>query len=121
MAQILVRWIVSALVILVAAYLLSGVHVENFVTALVIAIVLGVINAILRPILIILTLPITITTFGLFLLVINALLVMLTTYIVPDFRVDNFWWALLFGAVVSVFNAFVPMLYKSKGRLLDKR
>lgn len=113
MMQILIRWIVSALVILAAAYLLPGVHVLDFVTALVIAIVLGVINAILRPILVILTLPITIITFGLFLLVINALLIMLTTYIVPGFRVDSFWWALLFGLIVSIFNAFVSMLAKS--------
>lgn len=111
--QVLVRWLTSALVILTAAYLLPGVHVQSFMTALVIAVVLGIINAILRPILIILTLPITIITFGLFLLIINALLVMFTTYIVPGFRVDSFWWALLFGLIVSVFNAFVSMLSKS--------
>lgn len=109
----LIRWVVSALVVLAVAMLLPGVHVQDFMTALVIAVVLGVINAILRPILVILTLPITIITFGLFLLVINALLVMLTTYIVPGFRVDSFWWALLFGLIVSIFNAFVSMLYKS--------
>lgn len=111
--QVLIRWVIGALVILSAAYLLPGVHVQDFVTALVIAVVLGVINVILKPILVILTLPITIITFGLFLLVINALLVMLTTYIVSGFRVDNFWWALLFGLIVSIFNAFVSMLYKS--------
>lgn len=114
MMQILVRWIVSALVILASAMLLPGVHVQSFMTALVIAVVLGVINAILRPILIILTLPITLITFGLFLLVINALMIMLTTYIVPGFRVENFWWALLFGVIVAIFNAFVSMFYKSK-------
>lgn len=111
--QMLMRWVVSALVVLAAAYLLPGVHVLDFVTALVIAVVLGVINAILRPILVILTLPITVVTFGLFLLVINALLVMLTTYVVPGFRVDSFWWALLFGLIVSIFNASVSMLFKS--------
>jgi len=113
MVQVLIRWVVSALVILASAMLLPGVHVQSFMTALVIAVVLGVINAILRPILVILTLPITIITFGLFLLVINALLVMLTAYIVPGFLVDNFWWALLFGVIVAVFNAAVSLLYKS--------
>lgn len=112
MVQMLVRWVVSALVILASAYFLPGIHLQDFVTALVIAVVLGVINAVLRPILIILTLPITIITFGLFLLIINALLIMLTAYIVPGFRVDSFWWALLFGLVVSVFNALVSLLYK---------
>lgn len=111
--QVLVRWIISALVILVVAYLLPGVHVQSFMTALVIAIILGVINVILRPILIILTLPITIVTFGLFLLVINALLIMLTTYIVPGFRVDSFWWALFFGLIVAIFNAVVSTIFKS--------
>lgn len=111
--QILVRWLISALVILTSAYILPGVHILDFVTALVIAVVLGVVNAIVRPVLIILTLPITIITFGLFLLIINALLVMLTTYIVPGFRVDSFWWALLFGVIVAIFNAVVSLLYKS--------
>lgn len=114
MVQILVRWVINALVILTAAYLLPGVHVLDFVTALVIAVVLGVINVILRPILVLLTLPITILTLGLFLLVINALLIMLTTYIVPEFRVDSFWWALLFGVIVAIFNAFVSLLFRSK-------
>lgn len=111
--QILIKWLVGALVILTGAYLLPGVHVQDFLTALVIAVVLGVINTILRPILVILTLPITIFTLGLFLLVINALLIMLTTYIVPGFRVDNFWWAILFGLIISVFNAFVSQFNES--------
>lgn len=99
--SIIVNWIVTTLAIIISAYLLSGVRVQNVVAALLTAAVLGFINAIIRPIFIILTLPITILTLGLFLLVLNALLVMLTSAIVPGFEVSNFWWALLFSLVFS--------------------
>lgn len=104
---ILVNWIVSALVIFVAAYLLPGVHVPSFTTALVIAVVLGILNVFIKPILLLLTLPVTILTLGLFTLVINAFLIIIATYIVPDFSVDNFWWALLYAVVIAVINAVV--------------
>ncbi|OGE72080.1 hypothetical protein A2617_02870 [Candidatus Daviesbacteria bacterium RIFOXYD1_FULL_41_10] len=106
--KILINWLASALVIMVSAYLLSpGIHVASFTVALAIALVLGVINITLKPILLLLTLPINILTLGLFTLVINAVLIMLTTVIVPGFQVDNFWWALIFGAVISVVNNFL--------------
>lgn len=107
---ILINWLLSALAIVVAAYVLPGVHVADFLTALVLAIVLGIINAVLKPLLILLTLPITILTLGLFMLVINALLIMLATLIVPGFTVDNFLWALLFSVVLSLVNAVLQSL-----------
>ncbi|MFA6533473.1 MAG: phage holin family protein [Patescibacteria group bacterium] len=100
----LIHFIVSALAILVTAYILPGVHVDGIIAALVLAVVLGVINTILRPILVFLTLPLTIVTLGLFILVINGLLVMLASYIVPGFTVASFWWAFLFGIVLAVIN-----------------
>jgi len=103
--SVLTNWLISALVILSGAYLLPGVHIENFTTALVTALVLGIINAVLKPILLILTLPINILTLGLFTLVINAILIMLTTLIVPGLTIDNFWWALVFGLLLSVVNS----------------
>lgn len=109
---ILINWLLSALAIVVAAYVLPGVHVADFLTALVLAIVLGIINAILKPLLILLTLPITILTLGLFTLVINALLIMLATLIVPGFTVDTFLWALLFSIVLSLVNAVLQSLAK---------
>lgn len=105
--NILINWIVSALVIVAAAYLLPGVHVAGFTTALVAALVLGIINAVLKPILVALTLPINILTLGLFTLVINAVLVMLATSLVSGFTVDGFGWALLFSILLSVINAFL--------------
>src|SRR5438445_10009120 len=104
---ILFEWFISALAILVSAYLLPGVHVATFVTALAAAIVLGIVNAILKPILILLSLPITILTLGLFTLVIDALLVLLTSAIVPGLKVDGFWWAVLFSLVLSLVNSFL--------------
>lgn len=108
--NILINWLVSGLAVLVAAYILPGVHVANFIVALVVAVVLGVINAFLKPLLILLTLPINILTLGLFTLVINALLVILTTLVVPGFSVDNFWWALLFSVVLSLITYFLHRL-----------
>ncbi|OGH38181.1 MAG: hypothetical protein A3B44_00815 [Candidatus Levybacteria bacterium RIFCSPLOWO2_01_FULL_38_21] len=108
--SILLNWLVSALVIISAAYILPGVHVASFMTALVTALVLGIINAILKPILIILTLPINFLTLGLFTLIINTLLILLAAKIVPGFRVDGFWWALLFGIALSVANSVLNKL-----------
>ena len=89
--KILVHWVLNALVIIVAAYILPGVSVDGFIPALLVAIVLGVLNAVIRPIFIILTLPITILTLGLFLFVINSTLVYVTSWLVPDFHVESFW------------------------------
>jgi putative membrane protein len=99
---ILINWLVTALAVIIAAYLLPGVTVRSFFTALLAALVLGLINAILRPILVILTLPLTVVTLGLFIFVINALLVLLAGAIVPGFEVRNFWWALLFSLTFSI-------------------
>ena len=109
---ILANWIVSGLAVFLSAYLLSGVHVDGFATALIVAVVLGIVNAILKPILIILTLPINILTLGLFTLVINALLILLTTNLVSGFKVDGFWWALLFSLVLSIINSVLHHLVR---------
>jgi putative membrane protein len=99
---ILVNWLVTTLAVLIAAYLLPGVIVRNFFAGLLTALVLGLVNAILKPILVILTLPLTVVTLGLFILVINALLVLLTSAIVTGFEVRSFWWALLFSLLFSI-------------------
>jgi putative membrane protein len=104
---ILISWIVSAIVIFSIAYVLPGVHVTGFTAALVVALVLGIINAFLKPVLIILTLPINILTLGLFTLVINAVLILLVSSIVPGFIVDGFLWAFIFGIILSIANTFV--------------
>lgn len=98
----LIHFLVSAIAILISAYLLPGVHVSGLLTAFILAVVLGVINTFIRPVLVVLTLPLTIVTLGLFVLIINALLVMLAGFIVPGFAVAGFWSALMFGIVLAV-------------------
>lgn len=100
--KIIIHWLLSAIAIIITAYLLPGVHVTGIQAALVLAVVLGVINVFIRPLLILLTLPISIVTLGLFTLVINALLILLASHVVPGFTVDGFLWALLFGVVLAV-------------------
>jgi putative membrane protein len=111
--NIVLRIVISAVVAFALSYILSGVHIQSFVTALILAIVLGLLNLFVKPILIILTLPITIFTFGLFLFVINALIILLAAKFVSGFRVDGFWWALLFSLLLSVLTSF---LYKKSTR-----
>jgi putative membrane protein len=105
--NIILRIIISAVVAFALSYVLRGVHLQSFVTALVLAIVLGLLNLIVKPILIILTLPITLFTFGLFLFVINALIILLAAKFVRGFQVDGFWWALLFSLLLSVLTSFL--------------
>lgn len=103
--SLLINWLISALAIIVTAYILPGVHIEGFTTALVVAVVLGVINIFIKPILIILTLPINILSLGLFTFVINAVIIILVSKIVPGFKIDGFIWALLFSIILSVINS----------------
>ncbi|MEK7602197.1 MAG: phage holin family protein [Patescibacteria group bacterium] len=106
-----IHWLITAVAILIAAYLIPGVSV-TLVGALVLAIVLGIINMFFKPIITLLTLPINILTLGIFSLVVNALLIMLSAIIVPDFSVDGFWTALLFSIVVSLVTAFLGMMVR---------
>ncbi len=99
------HWLVSALAIILAAYLVPGVDV-TLVGALVAAVVLGLINIVIKPLIVLLTLPINVITLGLFSLVINALLIMLAAAIVPGFVVVGFWPALLFSVVLALVNLF---------------
>jgi putative membrane protein len=106
------RIVITAVVAFALSYLLKrGIHIDKFTTALVLALVLALMNAFLKPILIILTLPITIVTFGLFLFVINALIVLLASKFIDGFSVDGFWWALLFSLLLSVITS---VLYKKQ-------
>ena len=106
MSNILINWVVSALVVIAVAYILPGVAVGSFFIALVVALVLGLVNAVLKPIAVILTLPLTILSLGLFIFVINAALVLLVATVVPGFQVTSFWWALIFSLILSLVNSF---------------
>ena len=105
------KWFFKVLVCSVNVFILEmilpGIEIKDFGTAVAVAIVLSLLDAIVKPLLIILTLPATILTLGLFLFVINAGIILLDAYFVHGFKVENFWYALLFGAVLSFFNSLV--------------
>jgi len=97
--RLLAIWIINALALLALPWVMSSIQVASFATALIVALVLGLINAILRPLLILLTLPVTLLTLGLFIFVINALLFQLADKLIDGFNVGGFWSA-LFGSIV---------------------
>lgn len=105
--KFIMRIIVTSVIAFGLSYILSGVHIRNFWSAIVVAIVLAVLNAIVKPILILLTLPITLFTFGLFLFVINAIIVLIAGEFVKGFVVDGFWWALLFSLLLSILTSLL--------------
>lgn len=107
--RLLLNLLISVAGILIAAYLIPGVSVEGWTSALVLAIVLGVLNTFIKPILVLLTLPFNILTLGLFTLIINVALIMLASYIVPGFAVTGFLSALLFGVVTSLVGSFLAL------------
>lgn len=101
MSKALIRLLLQGIAVFVAAYILPGIELTNFWYALLVALVLSIINVTVKPVLQFLTLPITFFTLGLFLLVINALMVLLVDYLVDDFYVQGFWTAMLFSIVIS--------------------
>lgn len=112
--RMLLTWLINAAALLALKYLMPSITVDSFVTALIVAIVLGFINTIIRPIFVILTLPVTILTLGLFLFVINGLLFWAVGSFVPGFHVDGFW-AGVFGAIIySVISWALSALLLSK-------
>lgn len=114
--RLLATWIINALALLALPYVVPSIRVANLGTALVVALVLGLINTLLRPVLILLTLPVTLLTLGLFIFVINALLFQLAGYLVRGFEVGGFWPA-LFGSVVYSLISWVlsALLLHNKG------
>ncbi|EON76492.1 hypothetical protein ADIS_2942 [Lunatimonas lonarensis] len=104
---ILFQLVVAGLAVLFTAYILPGIDVDDYLTGIVIAALLALLNLTIKPILIFLTIPITLVTLGLFLLVINAVLVLIAASIVSGFTVDGFWWALLFSLILSLVNSIL--------------
>ncbi len=110
--KFLIKLLLSAIAVVVTSYVLGGVYVESFFTAIVVAAILSILNVIVRPLLVILTIPITILSLGLFLLVINAIIILLADYLIGGFTVDNFWWALLFSIILAIVNSIFDDLSK---------
>ena len=112
--NLLIRILITAILVVIIAHFMPGVAVASFTTSLIVAVVLGLLNAFVKPILILLTLPVTLITFGLFLLVINALIILLCTKIVGGFHVESFWIALFFSIILSISQSIVYWFSKDK-------
>lgn len=105
----IVKVLLSSFSVIVASWILNGVSIRDYFSALLVAFVLAILNIILKPILVILTIPVTIFTFGLFLLVINAIIALIADSIVPGFYIDGFWTALWFSLIVSIINYLINL------------
>ncbi|MFN8244667.1 MAG: phage holin family protein [Ferruginibacter sp.] len=105
------KWLLKILVcsvnVFILAYILPGIQIVDFFTAIIVAIVLSLLDGFIKPLLILFTLPVTILTLGLFLFVINACIILLDAHFVHGFKVDSFWHALVFSVLLSFFNSFV--------------
>lgn len=108
----LIRLLITALAVILTSYLLPGVHVESFLSAIILSLLLALLNVTLKPILIIITIPVTFLTLGLFLLVINAFMILLADAILPGFIVDGFWWAVAFSIVLWIINSILRNIVK---------
>ncbi|WP_136513334.1 phage holin family protein [Geomonas edaphica] len=107
---LIIKWLLNGVAIVITAYLLPGVSLTGFGAALITALVLGLINTFIKPVLMLLTLPLNILTLGLLTFVINALLIMLTSALVSGFSVHGFGWALLFSLVLSIVSYILNVI-----------
>ena len=114
--KLIIRFLLSGVAVMLTAYLLPGVHITDYWAALLVAALVSFSNLFIRPILIVFTIPITILTLGLFLLVLNALIILGVDYFVEGFQVDGFWWALAFSLILSVFNSLFSGLLKERNQ-----
>ncbi len=110
--NLILRLLLSAAAVIILGNILPGVAIDTYVTAITVAVVLGLLNFIVRPILVLLTLPVTIITFGFFLLIINAIIVLLANALINGFSVSNIWWALLFSLLLSFLQSILFSLLK---------
>lgn len=111
--KLILRVLLSALAVVILARILPGVGVDSYTTAIIVAIVLSLLNFIVKPILIILTLPVTILTLGLFLLIVNALIILIADSLISGFTVDSIWWALLFSLLLSLLQSIFYSFLKA--------
>jgi putative membrane protein len=110
--NLLIRLLINALAVFIIAHLLGGVEVDGYIGAIIVALVLAILNLFVKPILIIFTLPVTILTLGLFLLVINALIILLADKLIDGFGVNGFWTALIFSVLLSILQSILHTIFK---------
>lgn len=110
--SLLISWLVNAAALIITAYLPVGFHVADYTTALLAAIIIGLLNVFIKPILLILTAPLNILTLGLFTFVVNAVVIWLATLIIPGLTIDSFWSAIIAAIVLSFVSTILSSLLK---------
>ena len=110
--KLLVELITRMIVLLVTAYVVPGFHIDSYSTALIVALVLGILNMLLKPLLVLFTLPATILSFGLFIFVINAILLILASQFIKGFRIDSFFTAIIAAIVISIVSSILSTIIK---------
>ena len=110
----LIKLFLSAIAVMLTSYLLPGVAVSDFLSALFFAALLALLNATIKPLLIIFTLPLTVFTLGLFLLVINAVVILMVDDFIPGVQVDGFWWALIFSLILTIMTSMLEGMTKDR-------
>ena len=117
MKPFLIRWLVTTVAVLAAVKIIPGMSCDSWSTLIIASLVLGIFNAILKPLLVFFTLPLVLLTLGLFIPVINALLLWFTSRIVPEFHVDGFWTALFGSLVISFVSILLNAVVRTEGRI----
>jgi putative membrane protein len=110
--KILAEWTIKTLVLLTTSYLIPGFRIDSYITAFVVAAVLGILNLLIKPLLIFFTLPFTIITFGLFIFVVNAIVLLIASSIVPGFHIDSFVTALFSAIVITIISSLLNQIFK---------
>ncbi len=117
MKGLFIRWLMLTVAIMAAAYVLDGIEIKGFFSAFFAAAILGILNALLRPILLLITLPLNILTLGLFTFVINALMLMMASGVIAGFHVQGFWWAVVGSLIISAVSWLLTSLVNDQGRM----
>lgn len=115
--KLVIKLLLNAIAVVVLAKILNGVHVDTYLTAIVVAVVLSILNLLVKPILVILTLPITVLTLGLFLLIINAFIILLAEKLISGFSVNSVWTAILFSILLSILQSLLHSLLKEDKKI----
>ncbi len=110
----IIRLLITAAAAFGLSKVLTGVHIDDFTTAIIFALVLGILNLLIKPILVILTIPVTIVTLGLFLLVINAIIILIADKLMDGITIDGFWWAFIFSIILSLVSSVLTSLVDKK-------
>lgn len=114
MMNLIIRLLITAIVAFLLTKVLPGVHFEGFSTAVIFAVVLGLLNLIVKPVLSLLGLPLTIITLGFFALVINAIIILIADYFIDSMNIDGFWWAFIFSILLSIITSLANSMFADK-------